>query len=126
MHRRLQRDVVYLGCLIVIEPSHMRPNAGGGGSCGVSANEYSCTQEPLNTFRDLTPYLTYSLCTFYYSMLHYVGKVTTLDIWQTPHKMRTRKASTPRTPTTSSIPTGIFLTRTAHGKISFVLFCLFI
>ncbi len=22
------------------------PNAGGGGSCGVLANEYSCTQEP--------------------------------------------------------------------------------
>jgi hypothetical protein len=22
------------------------PNAGKGGSCGVSANEYSCTQEP--------------------------------------------------------------------------------
>ncbi len=33
--RGLQRDVVFTS-----------PNAGGGGSCGVSANEYSCTQEP--------------------------------------------------------------------------------
>ncbi len=40
----LQRDVVYLGWSIA--PSSMNPNAGGGGSCGVSANEYSCTQEP--------------------------------------------------------------------------------
>jgi hypothetical protein len=31
-----------------------------GGSCGVSANEYSCTQEPKKTFGDLTPYLTYA------------------------------------------------------------------
>ncbi len=38
--RGLQRDAVYLGC------SYASPNAGGGGSCGVSANEYSCTQEP--------------------------------------------------------------------------------
>jgi hypothetical protein len=38
----------------------MSPNAGRGGSCGVSANEYSCTQEPTN-FRELTPYLIYDL-----------------------------------------------------------------
>jgi hypothetical protein len=36
----------------------MRPNVGG--SCGVSASEYSCTQEAAN-FRDLTPYLIYDL-----------------------------------------------------------------
>ncbi len=44
--RGLQRDVVYFGW--PISPSYMSPNAGGGGgegSCGVSANEYSCTQE---------------------------------------------------------------------------------
>ncbi len=38
----LQIDVVYLGRPIA--PSYMSPNAGGG--CWVSANEYSCTQEP--------------------------------------------------------------------------------
>ncbi len=38
--RGLQRDVVYLGWPI-------SPNTEGGGrSCGVSANPYSCTQEP--------------------------------------------------------------------------------
>jgi hypothetical protein len=41
--RGLQRDVVNLGCPIA--PSYMSPNEGGGGSCGVSANEYSCTQQ---------------------------------------------------------------------------------
>ncbi len=36
------------------------PKCGGeGGSCGVSANEYSSTQEPKINFGDLTPYLTY-------------------------------------------------------------------
>jgi hypothetical protein len=35
----------------------MSPNAGGGGSYGVSANEYSRTAQ-IN-FGDLTPYLTY-------------------------------------------------------------------
>jgi hypothetical protein len=55
MHRRLHRNVVYLGCLI--ELSHMRPNAGGGGSCGVSANEYSCTQEPKNSLFNLFMHL---------------------------------------------------------------------
>jgi len=43
----LQRDVVYLGWPIA--SSYMSPNAGGVGSCGVSANEYSCTQEPKET-----------------------------------------------------------------------------
>jgi hypothetical protein len=32
----------------------------GGGGCGVSANEYSCTQEPQMSFGDLAPYLTYA------------------------------------------------------------------
>ncbi len=39
----LQRDVVYLGWPIA--PSYMSPNAGVGGSCGVSANEYSSTNK---------------------------------------------------------------------------------
>ncbi len=34
------KDVVYLGWPIA--PSYTSPNADGGGSCGVSANEYSC------------------------------------------------------------------------------------
>jgi hypothetical protein len=29
-----------------IEPSFMSTNAGGGVSCGASANEYSCAKEP--------------------------------------------------------------------------------
>ncbi len=34
----------------------MSPNAGGGeGGCGVSANEYSCTQEPVWRIRDVNP-----------------------------------------------------------------------
>ncbi len=37
--RGLQRDVVNLSWPIA--PSYMSPNAVGGGSCGVSANEYS-------------------------------------------------------------------------------------
>jgi hypothetical protein len=32
---------------------------GGGRSCGVSANEYSCTHGAQRNFGDLTPYLTY-------------------------------------------------------------------
>jgi hypothetical protein len=32
---------------------------GEGGSFGISAKEYSCTQEPKINFGDLTPYLTY-------------------------------------------------------------------
>jgi hypothetical protein len=39
----------------------MSPNAGGGGSCGVSANEYSCTHGTQINFGDLTPYLTMSV-----------------------------------------------------------------
>jgi hypothetical protein len=38
------RDVVYLGWPIA--PSYMSPNAGRGGSCGVSANKNGWTQEP--------------------------------------------------------------------------------
>ncbi len=40
LRRGLQKDVVYL-CW-PIAPSYMRPNAGGLGGFGVSANEYSC------------------------------------------------------------------------------------
>ncbi len=36
-----------------------KPNAGGEGCCGVSANEYSCTQGAQINFGDLPPYLTY-------------------------------------------------------------------
>ncbi len=32
---------------------------GVGGSCGVSANEYSCAHGAQKNFGDLTPYLTY-------------------------------------------------------------------
>ncbi len=49
----------YLGWPIA--PSYMSPNAGEGGSCGVSYNEYSCAQShgaQIN-FADLTPYITY-------------------------------------------------------------------
>ncbi len=69
----LQRDVVHLGWPIA--PSYMSPKAGGGGSCGVSANEYSCTVytgAPLN-FGDLTPYLTYD-----FSWLHEISHQKTL------------------------------------------------
>ncbi len=53
-----QRDVVCHGWLIA--PSYMNPNAGGGvwGSCGVSANEYSCAHGAQINFGNLTPYLT--------------------------------------------------------------------
>ncbi len=39
----------------------MSPNAGGwgGGGCGVSANEYSCTHGAQINFEDVTPCLTY-------------------------------------------------------------------
>jgi hypothetical protein len=36
----------------------MSPNAGGGGGCGVSADEYSCAHGAQISFGDLTPYLT--------------------------------------------------------------------
>ncbi len=51
----------------------MSPNAGGGGggSCGVSANEYCCTQEPKQTL-EITPYLTFDP--------EYVIKLATIDI----------------------------------------------
>jgi hypothetical protein len=48
-----QRDVVYLGWPKA--PSYMSPNAGGGGSCGVSANEYSCAHGAQRKFGGLTP-----------------------------------------------------------------------
>jgi hypothetical protein len=32
---------------------------GGGGGCGVSANEHSCAHGAQINFEDLTPYLTY-------------------------------------------------------------------
>jgi hypothetical protein len=35
-----------LSLLTNLALSYMSPNAGGGGSCGVSANGYSCTQDP--------------------------------------------------------------------------------
>jgi hypothetical protein len=62
--RGLQRDVVYHGwptnSALVYEPK-----CGGGGGCGVSANEYRYgtavyTGAQIN-FGDLTPYLTYGL-----------------------------------------------------------------
>jgi hypothetical protein len=34
---------------------------GEGGSCGVSASEYSCTHGAQINFGDLTPYLTYGV-----------------------------------------------------------------
>jgi hypothetical protein len=37
----------------------MSPNAGGGGSYGVSANEYSYAPGAQINFGDLTPFLTY-------------------------------------------------------------------
>ncbi len=42
----LHRDVVYRGWPIA--PSYMSPNAGEGGCCRVSANEYSCIHRSLN------------------------------------------------------------------------------
>ncbi len=41
--RGLHRDVLYLGWPI-IAPSYMSPNGGGGGNCGVPANEYNCVR----------------------------------------------------------------------------------
>ncbi len=42
-------------CLV----QYMSPTAGGGGGCGVSANEYSCAHLAQINFEDLTPYLPY-------------------------------------------------------------------
>ncbi len=44
-----------------IVPSYMSPNAGGGGSCGVSANECSWVHGAQINFGDLAPYLTYGI-----------------------------------------------------------------
>jgi hypothetical protein len=41
---------------LVYEP---KCTGGGGGSCGVSANEYSCAHEDKINFGDLTPNLTF-------------------------------------------------------------------
>ncbi len=43
---------------------YISPNAGGRGgegSCGISANEYSCAHGAQISFGDLTPYLSYAL-----------------------------------------------------------------
>ncbi len=53
----LQGDVVYLGRPIAT--SLYEPKCGGGGSCGVLVNEYSCAHGAQINFGDLTPYLTY-------------------------------------------------------------------
>jgi hypothetical protein len=37
----------------------MSPDAGGGGRCEVSANDYSCAHGAQINFGDLTPYFTY-------------------------------------------------------------------
>ncbi len=63
-HRRLQRDVFYLGWPIA--PSCMSPNAGGCGRgelrpCGISANEYSCIHRSTNKLWRSNSYLTYAL-----------------------------------------------------------------
>ncbi len=69
---RLQNDVFYPGRPIA--PQYMsHANVVGGGlraplpspqcnamQCGVSANEYSCAQEPKINFGDLTPHLTHA------------------------------------------------------------------
>ncbi len=49
-----QGDVVLTNSSLVFEPK-----CGGGGGCGVSANEYSCAHGALINFGNLTPYLTY-------------------------------------------------------------------
>ncbi len=59
--RGLQRDVVYI-CWPIAPPRNTSPNAGGGGSCGASANEYSCAHHvkwSQNNCGDLPPHLTY-------------------------------------------------------------------
>jgi hypothetical protein len=44
---------------------------GGGGSCGVSDNEYSCAHGAQINFRDLTPYLAYvAKATYKILLLH--------------------------------------------------------
>ncbi len=57
--RGSKREFVYLGWPIA--PSYMSPNAGGGGGgCGVSANEYSCPHGAQINFGDLTSPLVYT------------------------------------------------------------------
>ncbi len=60
LSRMVQRDVVYLGrpkYRALVYEAKWR----GGGSCGVSANEYSCAHEAQINFGDLSLYLTYDL-----------------------------------------------------------------
>ena len=48
-----------LSWLTNIAPPYMSPKSGGGGGgCGVSANEYICAHGAQINFGDLTPYLT--------------------------------------------------------------------
>ncbi len=87
--RGLQRDVVYLGWPIV--PSCMSPNAGGGGSCGVSANEYSCTpQEPKsNTIFNLWfQEMSLRLCE---KKWFWTKKRQMMRFWQEKKEMRIRQ-----------------------------------
>ncbi len=74
-----ERDVVYLGWPIA--PSYMAQNTGGGGgSCGVSANEYSWHRVQLN-FGDLTPYLTYDALSQSHTLAVTSGQSYLFSIW---------------------------------------------
>jgi hypothetical protein len=55
--RGLQRDVAYLGWPIA--PSYMSPNVSEGGSCGVSANEYSCPSKLWRSNSKIGGYILY-------------------------------------------------------------------
>jgi hypothetical protein len=59
--------------LVPLAPSYMSPNAGEGGSCGVSANEYSCAYGAQINFGGLTPFLTY-VCTFQQPFLYVLNR----------------------------------------------------
>ncbi len=48
------KEMSFIWAVYLIVPSYMQGVGGGGGGCGVSANEYSCAHG------DLTPYLTYA------------------------------------------------------------------
>jgi hypothetical protein len=70
--RRLQGDVVYLGWPTA--PSYMSPNAGKGGSCGVSsANENSFTQEP-KVWRSNSIFNLWSIYSILLPLLGYPGQ----------------------------------------------------
>ncbi len=92
--RELKRDVVYLGW--PIKPSYMSPK-GGEGSCGVSANEYSCTFGAQINFGDLTPYLSFGYMyesTLYCTSLQ-ISEVNLPHLW--PQLMQTNLAADLRT-----------------------------